>query len=357
MSKELEIYKIVGLMSGSSLDGLDICLAHFWLEDEQWKYDIVSATTVEYSKDWKKRLVNAKDLDGIELSVLDREYGTFLGTTALNFLNTINEDANYIASHGHTIFHQIDKKLSLQIGHGAFLSASSGLKTISDFRSLDTAYGGQGAPLVPTAEKYLFPEINYFLNIGGIANISVHQEEKILGFDICPANQVLNYLSRKYFDIDYDKNGEIARSGELNTKLLEELNKIKFYHEPAPKSLGREFTEIEIYPILDQSELNGSDLLCTYTHHIAEQMAASFKEYAQQPKVMISGGGAYNQFLIELLEYNNVQMIDIDDQLINFKEALSFAFLGLLRIQGEPNVLSTISGASKDSCGGSIFFP
>lgn len=355
MSKEIKTYKIVGLMSGTSMDGLDICVVEFFSENQQWNFNIVSTETKEYSAEWTQRLTNAKDLSGLDLAILDRAYGSLLGEMVKDHLSKNDIKVDYIASHGHTIFHQIDKKLSLQIGHGAFIAAASGIDTIADFRSTDTAYDGQGAPLVPTAEMHLFPKTKLFMNIGGIANISIHEKQSIIGFDICSANQVLNYLSKKYFDKDYDQNGSIAKSGKMLDHLFQKLNQLSYYDLPYPKSLGREFTEQEIFPLINNSNAKAEDLLHTYTMHIVHEICSILKDHKEKGAVMISGGGAYNHFLIQMIRAEGIELMEVPSTLIEYKEALSFAFLGLLRILKQVNVLSSISGASKNNIGGSVY--
>lgn len=358
MSQENKTYSLAGLMSGTSLDGLDICVAEFFFSNEQWNYKIVSTETLQYSEKWKKQLENAPHLSGLDLVILDREYGTLLGSELLQFLKNKKVTIDLVASHGHTVFHQIDKKLSFQIGHGAFVSAACGIKTISDFRSLDTAYGGQGAPLVPVAEKYLFPKRSCFLNIGGIANLSIHQEKSsIIGFDVCPANQVLNYICQKGFDKQYDEGGIIAASGLIIESLMHQLSELDFYSMPAPKSLGREFTEENILPLLDFEKYSCADLLHTYNHHIADQIHKSLMNYKGQMELLVTGGGAYNTFLMNLLKKKGISIVDTSNDIIEYKEALCFCLLGLLRYLELPNVYSSVSGSQKDNSGGSIFLP
>jgi len=341
-------------MSGTSLDGIDLCHAEFWQSNEQWKYQIVSAETKEYSEEWKSKLKNAPYLSGLDLALLDREYGKFIGNTVKDFLQANKLHADFIASHGHTIFHQPKKNISFQLGSGAVIAAVSGIASISDFRSVDIALQGQGAPLVPTAEKYLFPESSCFLNIGGIANLSIHQKNgEVLGFDICPANQVLNHLAKQHFNIDFDHNGEIARSGTVNDELLDQLNAMKFYEEAQPKSLGREFTEEKTLPILERFSIEPKNALCTFTEHIALQIAKSIPNLDEE--IFISGGGYHNQYLLSRLSTHGLRIKEIESELVEFKEALCFAFLGLLRARKEINVLSTITGSQKDNIGGCIY--
>lgn len=346
---------VLGLMSGTSLDGLDLCLTRFWLEEEQWKYDIVEAETLPYSSEWESRLRNASELEAIELHLLDREYGSLIGRLCREFLKRHQIKADLIASHGHTIFHQPHNRMSVQIGHGAFIAAASGVDVVNDFRSTDTANGGQGAPLVPLAEKWLFQKSHSFLNIGGIANLSIHQSNGVIsGYDICGANQVLNWISQKYFHELYDEAGRKASKGAVIPELLQKLNQIEFYKKAPPRSLGREDVEKDVFPLLGDYS-NGFDLLHSYNHHMAHQISEAFKAFESVGPVLLSGGGAHNRFLLSLLRLQGLQFSVTDSLIIDFKEALCFSLLGLFRLKKIPNCLSSVTGASKDSIGGSHY--
>jgi anhydro-N-acetylmuramic acid kinase len=326
-------------MSGTSLDGIDLCLAEFWHKDQQWRYKIVCSETEKYDTKWKKELASSMELNGNDLALLDRNLGELFGKTAKTFIEKNKQKADLLASHGHTVFHQPEKQLSLQIGHGAFIAAQSGLTTVCDFRSMDTALGGQGAPLVPYAEKELLSEFDCFLNIGGIANLSIHQKNGItLGYDIAPANQVLNYISQQFFKKEYDEDGKLAESGKVNTSLLEELNGLEFYTKSGPKSLGREFTDSQVLPMLRRYSIPGEDLLCTYTHHLALQIELSIPKDVKDKKVLLSGGGAFNDFLMAELRDRGLNLCILEEQFTEMKEALCFGFLGLLRYLGRQNV-------------------
>jgi anhydro-N-acetylmuramic acid kinase len=345
----------LGLMSGTSLDGLDLCLTRFWPQEEQWNYEIVEAETLQYSSEWENRLRNASTLEAVELHLLDREYGSLVGKLCRDFLDKHHLEADLIASHGHTIFHQPQKRMSVQIGHGAFIAAASGVDVVNDFRSTDTAYGGQGAPLVPLAEQWLFHNFYCFLNIGGIANLSIHQAKgKIVGFDVCGANQVLNWISQKYFQEKYDEGGNKAAEGKIIPDLLQKLNKIDFYKKAPPRSLGREDVEKDILPLL-KHYANGYDLLHTYNNHMAQQINIAFKAQGSIGSVLLSGGGVHNQFLLSLLKAQGLHFSIPDPTIIDFKEALCFCLLGLFRLKKIPNSLSSVTGASKDSIGGSHY--
>jgi anhydro-N-acetylmuramic acid kinase len=291
---------------------------------------------------------------------MDIEYGEFIGKQINKFIRQYSLKPNIIASHGHTVFHQPEKRLSIQIGNGLAIQAITGVTTINNFRQLDVILNGQGAPLVPVGDSYLFHDYNFCLNLGGFSNVSFNHSGKRVAFDICPLNIVLNQLARK-LDMPFDDQGMIARKGTLNTKILDKLNRLKFYQLPYPKSLSAEWVNQKILPILKQCP-DPRELLSTFTHHIAQQINHSLNQYLKhtgdKPTVMVTGGGTYNEFLLELLEHaakGKLTYIIPDKTLIDFKEALIFAFIGVLRLRGDINTLKSVTGANHDSCGGVIY--
>lgn len=353
-----QTFTSLGIMSGSSLDGLDFCCAKFWQEKEQWKYEIVGSKTELFKNDWSKRLLKAANLNGRDLALVDREFGNYLGTRAAHFIAEEKLSIDFISSHGHTVFHQSDKHLSLQIGHGSFLAAASKEKVICDFRSLDTALGGEGAPLVPLTEHFLFPDFKVFLNLGGIANLSLHQKSKneVIGFDVCPANQVLNKLTETYFNLPYDSEGEIAKQGKSNRALKEKLQQVSYFSMPPPKSLGREFLDEILWDLIEAEDLKAEDKIRSYTEFVAENIDQSLPKELKKEKILVSGGGTHNHFLMNYLK--DIGLIpEVRKELIDQKEALCFAFLGVLRVKEEINTFSTVTGATKDSCGGAVYLP
>ncbi len=349
-----EKYKAIGVMSGTSLDGLDIAAVDFILHDEEWKFSLISAETVPYKKNWVKTLTDAPYLSGEELTFLHSKYGEFLGNEIKRFLHKHNYTPDIIASHGHTVFHLPDKGYTLQIGNGANIAAITNILTVSDFRSSDVALGGQGAPLVPVGDRLLFSEFDYCLNLGGFANISFENNGNRIAFDICPVNIVLNYFAQQQ-ELPYDKDGNLGKKGKINYELLEGLNQIPYYHIPPPKSLGREWVENEFFPVLEQFNISDSDKLRTVYEHIAIHIT---KPLTGNKKILITGGGAFNSFLIERIKANqNIEVIAPSPDIANFKEAIIFAFLGILRIKNINNCLASATGASKDHCSGIIFQP
>ena len=349
-------FKVIGLMSGSSLDGVDIAYVNFSHDNKRWFFQIVEAGNIPYTEEWKNKLSEAFNKSEAELKELDIEYGKFLGTVTKKFIKKYEFDPKLIASHGHTIFHAPEKSYTLQIGNGQEIANATGITTINDFRTEDVTKGGQGAPLVPIGDKYLFAEFPICLNIGGIANVSYDIDGQRIAYDICMANQMLNYLASK-LGYDYDNNGNFARQGNVNQELLNIFNDNSYYDKEAPKSLGREFFEKYQHEIIDSSALPVKDLLATATEHIACQIVKA-TDSLEKSKMLITGGSAKNNFLIERIRKMSKHEIVIPDtMIIDYKEALIFAFLGTLKLEGKINVLSSVTGASSDSSSGNICLP
>ena len=349
-------FKVIGLMSGSSLDGVDIAYVNFSHDNKKWFFQIVEAGNVPYSEYWKEQLSLAFNKDKEELKELDKEYGRYLGSITKKFIMKYDMEPKLIASHGHTIFHRPEEGFTLQIGDGQEIANATGLMTINDFRTEDVEKGGQGAPLVPIGDRHLFDEYPICLNIGGIANVSYETEERRTAYDICMANQLLNYLAGK-LGYDYDNNGCFAQQGTVNPELLNILNDNPYYKQDAPKSLGREFFENVQHKVIDDSELSVYDLLATATEHIALQITNS-TNHLDATKMLITGGGAKNQYLINRIKALSKHEIVIPDtMIIDYKEALIFAFLATLKMEGKINVLSSVTGASSDSSSGKIWMP
>ena len=345
---------VIGLMSGTSLDGIDLTLVQFDKNDVS-KFKILHADTISYSKKWKKTLQNAIAFSDEKLKDLDIEYGNLLADEINHFIKK-NEIINieFIASHGHTILHQPENGITLQIGNGQVISDKTKQKTVCDFRTQDVDFGGQGAPLVPIGDELLFRNYDACLNLGGFANVSFKVEKTRVAFDICPVNIVLNYYVNK-LGFDYDDKGEIAATGEINNDLLEELNALEFYQKKSPKSLGLEWVQKHIYPMIDYHDLKTEDVLRTFVEHVAIQIA---KSVGNKKNIFITGGGVFNSFLIERIkEHSIAEIIVPNSEIINYKEALIFAFLGLLRVDNQVNCLKSVTGANKDHSSGKIFTP
>lgn len=349
-SCNLEKFKVIGLMSGTSLDGLDIAYCEFWLENNKWNFKILKGETIAYTSEWKNRFLACETSTALQLIENHKAFGAFCGNAVKQFCAKHNFSPDFVSSHGHTIFHQPQKNITFQLGCGATIAAVSGFKTVCDFRSTDVALGGQGAPLVPIGDDLLFAEYDYCLNLGGFANVSFNENGKRIAFDVCPTNIVLNYLSEQKGKA-YDENGNWAKNGNTNIELLNTLNNLPFYSQNGPKSLGKEWVIESIFPLLKNNILV-DDLLNTFTLHIAEQIATVLKN----GKVLVTGGGAFNSFLMEQLQQKTEAKIIIPDvNNIQFKEALLFAFLGVLRFTEQNNSLQSVTGASRDNCGGAIY--
>jgi anhydro-N-acetylmuramic acid kinase len=362
------VYKAIGLMSGSSLDGLDVVFAHYHDQAGQWNVEIKASSCYDYSPEWKKRLQYATQLSARDYCLLHAAYGHFLGECVNRFIEEKNIylQADLIASHGHTVFHSPGQGMTAQLGDGASIAAEAGMAVISDLRSIDVALGGEGAPIVPLGEQLLFPEYEIFLNIGGIANISCHKENRVIAFDVCPANRVLNELSAM-MNKPFDENGMLAKAGVINKELLHELNTLDYYSRKYPKSLSNDFGIGIILPIINKYSIPVQDKLRTYTEHVAVQIRYSLERLMpygwhaqkQHDKLLATGGGSFNGFLIgsmqQQLEPLGIEVIVPDEQIVKYKEALIIGLLGVLRWRENKTSLASVTGARRDSIGGALW--
>ena len=349
------------MMSGTSLDGLDLAHCRFWKNQGKWDFEIRECTTISYEAALYEKLKNAIHLPEGEHTQLHQDYGQWLGDQAKQFLQKHNLELDFIASHGHTSHHRPEEGITFQLGAGKELAKVSGHEVICDFRTLDVRLGGQGAPLVPIGDHLLLSEYEFCLNLGGISNISFQKEEKRIAYDIGLANMPLNYLTEK-IGIKYDEGGQMARSGKLVLKLLDALNALDYYQLPYPKSTGFEWFSAEIKPLLDDREASIKDLLHTIIHHNCEQIALAITK--EKPKtgsrLLVTGGGALNHFFIHTLQQKLGKVCTVivpPKKFIEYKEAMVFAFMGVLKHLGEINTYASVTGAKKDSCGGKVFHP
>lgn len=348
----MDTYKVIGLMSGTSLDGVDLAYCEFDF-DKSWEYKIICAETIPYPTSWKNRLINLISSSKDEIKSTNIEYGKYLGSLVRDFIKKYQLSPDFISSHGHTIFHQPEKKYTLQIGDGKTISNIAKLPVVYDFRTLDVELGGQGAPLVPIGDKLLFEDFSYCVNFGGIANISYEDKQKRIAFDICPVNMVLNHFAKR-LGFEYDDQGQLARTGSLNFELLEQLNELDYYQLSPPKSLGREWVEKNMFSLIDKLKMEPKDVLNTFIEHIIFQIKNVLKNLPNG-KILITGGGAKNTYLIKQLQkVVDSKIIVPDETLIDYKEAMVFAFLGVLKWRDEINCLSSVTGASCDSCSGLV---
>lgn len=362
----MDTYRVIGLMSGSSLDGLDIAYCELKCDAGKWQYNIIKTYIVEYPEVLLKSLKGLTGADGKSLWQMHTALGAYIGQHVNLFVeqHQLHGKVDFIASHGHTVFHFPGNRFTTQIGDGTAIAAHAGLPVVCDFRSADIAYGGQGTPIVPIGDKLLFSDYKLCLNIGGIANISCKVDEgKIVAFDICAANQVLNYYANR-LGKDYDDSGAMAKSGKVNKALLEELNALDYYSQPYPKSLDNSYSRDMVLPVIEGYTISEEDCLATFTEHIALQIAQHINAIAAKQKVkftaadamLVTGGGAFNKYLIERIQAHTPVKVTVPDtQTVKFKEALVIALMGTLRMRGEVNVLKSVTGAAKDTVGGAIY--
>lgn len=353
-SETNEKIRAIGVMSGTSLDGLDIAQCTFHFKDKHVDYDIEHAETIDYPKEITKMLRDAELSDALTFCRINAHYGKWTGEACKAFIDRHQSDPLLIASHGHTIFHNPHEGFTTQIGSGAHIAAATGIRTVCDFRSLDVALGGQGAPLVPIGDRLLFGQYDACVNIGGFSNISMEKGHKRIAWDICPANYLLNRYA-SMLGLKYDESGNIARKGKTIDSLLHKLNALDYYAAPPPKSLGREWVEEIVFPLISEYDYDIPGILNTLTIHIATMIGKALPQ-SSSATTLFTGGGVHNTFLMELIKATSVSKQFIPDaQTIDFKEALIFAFLGVLRYKGIPNCLSDVTGASVDNIGGAVY--
>lgn len=342
-------YRVLGLMSGTSLDGLDVAYCEFNEKKSKWTYKIKYAKTFTYTEEYKNKIRQIENSSAQEISQFSSDLGHYFGKKAREFMDEYSLDVDFVSSHGQTIFHRPDLHYTTQIGDLSALCSEVKVNTIGDFRSMDVALGGQGAPLVPIGDEILFNEYENCLNLGGFSNISMNKQGKRIAYDICPVNIVLNHLCEK-LSLSYDDEGKIAASGKIDETLLKSLNSLAYYKKKKNKSLGKEWVIENIFPLLENSELTIENQIATYTEHVAIQLAKNITG-----RTLLTGGGAYNKYLVEKLKEKVPYTIEIPDKItIDYKEAMIFAFLGVLRIRKEVNCLASVTGAERDNCGGQI---
>jgi anhydro-N-acetylmuramic acid kinase len=350
-----DFYNVIGVMSGTSLDGVDLAHIEFNTQNNKWNFSILESETVSYSADWILKLKNAVDFSAAELKTLNQEYTKLLASIIADFIAKHQiTDLDAVCSHGHTILHQPQNGFTLQIGNLQEIATLSQQTVVCDFRVQDVQLGGQGAPLVPIGDKILFAEYDYCMNLGGFSNVSFEENGKRIAFDISPVNTVLNFYANQ-LGLDYDDKGQISKTGKCHTPLLEELNRLEFYQKKYPKSLGFEFVKETVLPIIERYPISIEDKLHTFTEHIALQTALALPN--TKGSLFITGGGAYNNFLIERIQHYlpDLKIIIPSKKILEFKEALIFALLGVLKLRGEINVLNSVTGAKENHSSGVIY--
>lgn len=350
------VYHVIGLMSGTSLDGVDLASCVFTLKDNSWSYRINFAETFPYPDEWLSLLPSLMKADAYIYAKANSDLGYYLGHLIKTFMLKHHLEADFVASHGHTVFHQPGIGLTTQIGSGAAMAAACGLPVVCDFRSTDVALGGQGAPLVPVGDALLFLDYAFCLNLGGFSNVSYDAKGQRIAFDVCPVNTILNQLAKRIGQ-EYDHDGLSARSGKVDLLLLGKMNALAYYNQKPPKSLGFEWCNEHIWSLIKDTDLSVPDLLRTVVEHIAFQLSRALEEF-ERGNILVTGGGTKNKFLMERFAvHSKHELIVPADLIIDYKEAMIFAFLGVLRIRGEVNCLSSVTGATRDSVGGAIYFP
>jgi anhydro-N-acetylmuramic acid kinase len=355
----MKTYNVLGIMSGSSMDGIDLAHCKISSDNGNYTYSIEACETIEYNEIWRLRLSQIRKADSLGYSKTDVFYGHFLGHLVNDFIAKHKVEIDLVASHGHTVFHYPEEMITRQVGDGASLSAICKLPVVSDFRSMDVAKKGQGAPLVAIGDHLLFNEYDFCLNLGGFANISGKIGEYRVSYDICPANILLNRVARD-LNQEYDKDGEIASKGSINYGLLEELNQIDYYSMPFPKSLNRDWINNELWQIVKEGEkLTPYDKMKTFVDHIGFQIAQSVDYLSRKEpigkKLLVTGGGAFNKELMEHIKTHcPAEIIVPDEKLVKYKEALIFALMGVLRVENKVNIIKTFTGAKSDSISGRL---
>jgi len=362
----MKTYNVIGIMSGSSLDGIDLAFCKFTGEKRDWNFELLAKEVIPYPTKWKLRLANLTLQNAITYIKTHTFYGHYVGKVVAEFIdkNGIADNLDFIASHGQTIFHQPDNLLTSQIGDPAAIAFETGFPVIANFRNTDVAAGGQGAPIAPVADQILFKEYSHLLNLGGICNIECKvSEDRIIGYDICAVNMLLNALADE-MDLPYDEDGKIARSGMIDQRLLDELNSSWYFDKLYPKSLSGGWVAKVIKPIFSRFDLPTTDKLKTACEHIAEQIAREIDviykreklEKSPDHKMLLTGGGAFNKYLVERIEALSPIPVELPEpDIIEFKEAILIALMGVLRVENEVNVLSSATGAKMDTIGGCIY--
>ena len=350
-----DYYNVIGAMSGTSLDGVDLAHIQFEIKDGKWAFKILECETISYDSNWIGALKTAVDYTQNQLSALNKNYTKLLASMIATFIkkNSI-ENLDAVCSHGHTILHQPQNGFTLQIGNLPEIAKLTQQKVVCDFRVQDVQLGGQGAPLVPIGDRILFQEYDYCMNLGGFSNVSFEENKQRIAFDIAAVNTVLNFYANQ-LGLDYDDKGQISRTGTCNTNLLTELNSLAFYQKKHPKSLGFEFVKEVLLPLIENYPITIEDKLRTYTEHIAVQIALALPK--KKGSMLTTGGGAYNEFLIEKIQFHlpEMKIIIPSKKILEFKEALIFALLGVLKLRDEINTLQSVTGASHDHSSGVIF--
>lgn len=359
------LYRVIGIISGSSLDGLDIAFAEFEESHSTWSFEIKAARCKQYNNEWLQKLQGSTSLSASDYLLLHTAYGKYIGEQVNEFVEEFNlhHQVQLIASHGHTTFHAPASAMTAQLGDGAAIAAATEINVVSDLRAMDVAFGGQGAPIVPIGEKLLFNNYSFYLNLGGIANLSFKTNNDYIAFDVCAANRVLNMLAH-FEGKDYDEGGSMAASGKVYMPLFTRLNTLSYYSLPHPKSLANDFGTDVVFPLVQAFDISNADKLRTYTEHLVMQIVYSIQKLSanndiRNAKLLVTGGGAFNTFLVQRLSESlhpfKIEVIVPDATIINYKEALIMGLMGILRWREEYNVLQSVTGARRNSINGAVW--
>jgi len=357
-----KIYYGIGGMSGTSLDGVDLSYCRYYTQsDVKWQFELIDAQTYPYPEKLKTEIEHLIKNYNDNHTDLDKRLGAFYSSLIQQFVDEFNiEQIDFVANHGQTVYHNPTKQKTVQIGCGETIAQQTQLQTINNFRINDVALGGQGAPLVPIGDWHFFNTYRYCINLGGICNITVQNSKEVLtAFDISPCNVLLNHYAQQ-LNVAFDEDGLLARKGNLNKALFEKLNALAYYSTQAPKSLDAQFSKVDCIPLIDTFNLSREDVLCTLCHHYAYQIGLVIETYSQSEdeQMLLSGGGAFNGFLTDLIQEKcNVKVHIPDKKIIEFKEAIVFGLLGVLKLENEVNCLKIVTGASMDNVGGEVFEP
>lgn len=349
---------VVGMMSGSSLDGMDICICKFTpLTDGTMSHEIIVADTIEYAPEWIDHLTNAMQFSMSDYFSFEADYSYYIAMMVKDFIDVLDIDVDLIASHGHTLDHRPEDGISVQIGDPGVISALTGIDTVADFRIQDITLGGQGAPIIPIAEKLLWPEIKSFINLGGIANISIHTDDQIIAWDTIPCNQVLNDQAM-ILGAEYDENGDWAKQGKYNEALAKAWDALEYLSHDIPKSLDNNWIREVYLPIISDLRVDPKDALHTACNHIAIQIKEDIEKFSSNlpEKIMITGGGAHNSYLISCIEKQltvlGIQIFIPEKIVINYKEAAMTALMGYLYVMNIPSTIPSVTGADRPTIAG-----
>lgn len=359
-------YRVLGLLSGSSLDGADLAVCSFSVDPltptKLLSWNIHLARTIPYPQEWITRFKNLPGASARDLVLADTELGHYYGVLINQLLKEHSITVDLISSHGHTIFHFPELKTTTQIGDGAAIVSETGIDTVTQLRSVDVAFAGEGAPLAPLGDRYLYPGYTYYLNLGGIANVTAYQDEKIIAFDICPCNQIFNALAETIGQ-DFDRDGAIAASGNLNHPLLARLQDDDYLIKPYPKSLDNTWSQEHQVKQAIQWDARLEDKMNTAVEFVALEIAKACRQLTQpessteRPTLFCTGGGALNAHLISRIAFHcpEIELVLPSRKIIEFKEVSFIALAGLFRCLRVPNLYASVTGAPSDTINGALY--